>query len=201
LGRLVNSEEIIDAVKQVLGSTGDLAGRNIVVSAGGTREAIDPVRFVGNHSSGKMGYAVAEAARDRGAQVTLVSAAALPDLSGIETVHVENAVEMKVAVVKACAKTDVLIMAAAVADYQPKNALKQKIKKEFGGADFALEMVNTPDILAEVKGKFIKVGFAAETEDLVENAKSKLKNKQLDLVAANDVTAPDSGFNVDTNRV
>lgn len=201
MGRLIDNETIIGTIRQVLGRNGDLAGRHIVVSAGGTREAIDPVRYVGNRSSGRMGYALAEAARDRGVRVTLVTSAALPAPVGVEVVPVESAEEMKEAVVKACAGTDALIMAAAVADYRPKSAVKQKIKKEAGGADFSLEMVKTPDILAEVRGDFIRVGFAAETEDLVENARKKLKNKQLDLVAANDVTAADSGFGVDTNKV
>ena len=201
MGRLVETAEIIGIISQVLGRTGELAGRHIVVSAGGTREAIDPVRYVGNRSSGKMGYAVAEAARDRGARVTLVSSAALPDPTGIDIVHVESAEEMKAAVVKACAKTDALIMAAAPADYQPKSAVKQKIKKEATGVSLTLELVKTPDILAEVRGDFIKVGFKAETEKLVERAQEMLVKKHLDLVVANDVTAADSGFGVDTNRV
>ena len=201
-GRLAENEKIIGAIKQALGSKDDLTGKRIVVTAGGTREAIDPVRFIGNHSSGKMGYAIAEAARDRGAEVTLVTApTALPDSAGIEVVHITSAAEMKKAVTKATAKADALIMAAAVADYQPRNAAKSKIKKETAGAGLTLEMVRTPDILAEVKGNFIRVGFAAETEDIVENARKKLQNKQLDLIVANDVTSPDSGFNVDTNRV
>ncbi|MBI4187753.1 MAG: bifunctional phosphopantothenoylcysteine decarboxylase/phosphopantothenate--cysteine ligase CoaBC, partial [Chloroflexi bacterium] len=177
LGRLVDVEQIIGTIKQVLGRDGDLAGRHIVVTAGGTQEAIDPVRYISNRSSGKMGYAVAEAARDRGAKVSLISApTSLPEPVGIEVTHIVSAVEMKAAVVKATARADALIMVAAVADYQPKSAAKSKIKKE-KTAGMTLELVKTPDILAEVKGDFIKVGFAAETEDVVENARKKLQNK------------------------
>ncbi|MBI3930907.1 MAG: bifunctional phosphopantothenoylcysteine decarboxylase/phosphopantothenate--cysteine ligase CoaBC [Chloroflexi bacterium] len=202
LGRLAEVEKIIGTIKQVLGRSGDLAARRIVVTAGGTQEAIDPVRYVGNRSSGKMGYAVAEAARDRGAKVTLITApSALSEPVGIDVVHITSAVEMKEAVTRACAQADALIMTAAVADYQPKSTARQKIKKEAAGAGLTLELVKTPDILAEVKGDFLRVGFAAETEDHVANARQKLAKKQLDLIAANDVTAPDSGFTVDTNRV
>ncbi len=201
LGRLAEVEKIIGTIKQVLGRSGDLAGKHIVVTAGGTQEAIDPVRYVGNRSSGKMGYAVAEAARDRGAKVTLITApTSLPDPAGIEVNHIENAVQMKEAVAKATAQADALIMAAAVADYQPKSIAKGKIKKE-AAAGLTLELVRTPDILSEVKGNFLKIGFAAESEDLIENARQKLEKKQLDLIAANDITAADSGFGVDTNRV
>ncbi len=201
-GRLTEVEKIIGAIQQVLGRKGDFSGRHIVVTAGGTQEAIDPVRYVGNHSSGKMGFALAEAARDRGAKVTLITApTALPDPWGIEVVPTTSAGEMKKAVTKATTKADALIMAAAVADYQPRSAAKGKIKKEAAGASLTLELVKTPDILAEVKGSFIRVGFAAETENVVANARKKLASKQLDLIAANDVTSPDSGFGVDTNRV
>ena len=202
LGRLAEVEQIIGTIKQVLGRNGDLAGRNIVVTAGGTQEAIDPVRYVGNRSSGKMGYAMAEAARDRGAKVTLVTApTALADPAGIEVTHIESAVQMKEAVAKATAQADVLIMAAAVADYQPKSLSEQKIKKEATGAGLTLELVRTPDTLAEVKGNFLKVGFAAESENMIENARQKLEKKQVDLFVANDITAADSGFGVDTNKV
>lgn len=204
MGRLAHLEKILGTIRQVLGRSDDLAGRRIVVTAGGTQEAIDPVRYIGNHSSGKMGYALAEAARDRGADVTLVTApTALPDPAGIEVVHITSAAEMKKAVTKATAKCDALIMAAAVADYAPKSVAKGKIKKAVTGPEWALEVVRTPDILSDVKGDFIRVGFAAETTDkLMEHAKKdELEKKNLDLVAANDISAPDSGFNVDTNRV
>ncbi len=202
VGRLADNETIISAIEQVLGKKGDLAGKVIVVTAGGTQEPIDPVRFIGNRSSGKMGYAVAEAARDRGAAVTLITApTSLPDPTDIEVVRVGTAAEMKKAVAKAVAKSDALVMAAAVADYQPKRAARHKIKKEAAGAGLTLELVKTPDILSEVKGNFIRVGFAAESEDVIENARQKLKSKQLDLIVANDITRADSGFAADTNKV
>jgi phosphopantothenoylcysteine decarboxylase/phosphopantothenate--cysteine ligase len=183
-----------------LGRKGDLANKRIVVTAGGTQESIDPVRHIGNRSSGKMGYAVAEAARDRGAEVKLITApTSLPDPAGIEVDHVQTARQMKEAVARAVAKADALIMAAAVADYQPKNVAKAKIKKET--PSLTLELVRTPDILTEVKGDFIKVGFAAESEDIVANARQKLEKKQLDLIVANDITDAKSGFDVDTNKV
>jgi phosphopantothenoylcysteine decarboxylase/phosphopantothenate--cysteine ligase len=200
VGRLAETETIIGAIKQVLGKSGDLAGKRVVVTAGGTREPIDPVRYIGNRSSGKMGYAIAEAAQDRGAAVTLVAVPdSLPNPVGVEFVPVETAVQMKEAVAKAVVKADALIMAAAVADYQPKNVAEAKIKKKT--SSLTLELIRTPDILAEVKGNFLKVGFAAESEDLLENARQKLQSKKLDLIVANDITDADSGFAVDTNKV
>ena len=199
-GRLADTETIISTVKLVLGEGKDLAGKRIVVTAGGTQESIDPVRHIGNRSSGKMGYAIAEAARDRGATVSLIaSPASLPDPIGMDVVHVETAVQMKKAVDKAVTKTDVLIMAAAVADYQPKTAAKSKIKKETPG--LTLELVKTPDILAKAKGNFLRVGFAAESENLAANAKKKLQKKNLDLIVANDITDPDCTFGSDNNKV
>ena len=201
-GRLVDVSEIIGTIQQVLGRGGDLAGKCIVVTAGGTQEAIDPVRFISNRSSGKMGYALAEAARDRGATVSLITApTSLPDPVGIEIVNIESVIDLKEAVTKATTGADALIMAAAPADYQPKSTAEQKIKKKATGTDLTLELVSTPDIVAEAKGDFIKVGFAAESEDLIANAKEKLEKKQCDLFVANDITAPDSGFGVDTNKV
>ncbi len=200
-GRLPDTEKIIGTIKQVLGKSGDLAGKRIVVTAGGTQEPIDPVRVISNRSSGKMGYAIAEAARDRGAIVSLVTAPTLlPDPAGIEVIHVETAIQMKKAIVKAVDEADALIMAAAVADYQPKTTARAKIKRE-AKESLTLELVRTPDILAEAKGDFIKVGFAAESEDLVANARKKLQRKQLDLIVANDITDPSSGFGSDTNKV
>ncbi|HEY82537.1 MAG TPA: bifunctional phosphopantothenoylcysteine decarboxylase/phosphopantothenate--cysteine ligase CoaBC [Dehalococcoidia bacterium] len=199
-GRLAEIETIIGTVKQMLGRKGDLAGKRIVVTAGGTQEPIDPVRHIGNRSSGKMGYAVAEAARDRGAEVTLVTApTSLAQPVGVEVVPVQTAGQMKEAVAKAVAKADALIMAAAVADYQPKSISPAKIKKE--APTLTLELVRTPDILTEVKGDFLKVGFAAESEDVIANAKEKLKKKGLDLIVANDITSAESGFGTDTNKV
>jgi len=199
-GRLAKVDDIIGTIKQVLGRSGDLSGRSIVVTAGGTQEPIDPVRYISNRSSGKMGYAVAEAARDRGAAVTLITAAtSIPTPAGIDVVPVMTAAGMKKAVDKVMPQADALIMAAAVADYQPRKVAKAKIKKET--ASLTLELVGTPDILAEVKGDFLKVGFAAESEDMVANARQKLERKQLDLIVANDITDPRSGFGVDTNKV
>ena len=199
LGRLAEVDQIFDTIKQVLGRSGDLAGRRIVVTAGGTREPIDPVRYIGNRSSGKMGYALASAARDRGAEVKLITTTSLPEPAGVEVTHIETALEMKRAVAKAVKDADALIMAAAVADYQPESVSKTKIKKE--SPSLTLELTRTPDILVEVKGDFIRVGFAAESEDIVANARQKLQEKQLDLIVANDITDAGSGFGTDTNKV
>lgn len=199
-GRLPEIPEIMGVIQQTLGKNSDLAGKRVVVTAGGTQETIDPVRYITNNSSGKMGYALAEAARDRGAAVTLITTpTSLNPVAGVEMVNVRSAREMKDAVVKAVAKTDALIMAAAVADYAPKTVAAQKIKKGTGG--MTLELVKTPDILSAVKGNFAKVGFAAETQDLIANAKKKLVNKSLDIIVANDVTVKDSGFGAETNKV
>lgn len=207
-GRMVEPEEIVSTARIVLGRKGDLAGWRVVVTAGGTREAIDPVRFVSNHSSGKMGYAVAIAARDRGAKVTLITSATLPDPFGMEVVRVDSAVQMLAAVLQSTRQADLLVMAAAVADFRPQTVAGQKIKKKGDTEGLTLEMVRNPDILAEVAaqkaagaGPRITIGFAAETEDLLANAQSKLERKKLDLIVANDVTASDAGFAVDTNRV
>ncbi len=201
LGRLAEVEEIIGTIKQVLGKSGDLAGKRIVVTAGGTQEPIDPVRHIGNRSSGKMGYAVAEAARDRGAEVKLIAApTSLSEPAGIEVIHIKTAIQMNEAVAKATAQADGLIMAAAVSDYQPKSVAKAKIKKK-ESPSLTLELIRTPDILTEVKGNFLKVGFAAESEDVVANAKQKLEKKKLDLIVANDITDASSGFGADTNKV
>ncbi len=200
-GRLPETEVIIGTIQKVLGRNGDLAKRRIVVTAGGTQEPVDPVRVISNRSSGKMGYALAEAARDRGADVVLITApTALPKPAGVEVLPVETASQMKEAVEKAMAQADALLMAAAVADYRVKTMAKSKIKKEAGEC-FILELVRTPDILSEVKGNFIRVGFAAESENLVENARKKLESKRLDLIVANDITEAGSGFGADTNKV
>ncbi|TET15682.1 MAG: bifunctional phosphopantothenoylcysteine decarboxylase/phosphopantothenate--cysteine ligase CoaBC [Dehalococcoidia bacterium] len=200
MGRLAETDEILGTIFQVLGRKDDLADKQIVVSAGGTREPIDAVRYIGNRSSGKMGYAVAEAARDRGAIVTLVtSVTEIPPPVGVEVMPVETALEMRDAVLKASAAADVLIMAAAVADYHPARVAEGKIKRE--SETLTLDLVKTADILSEVKGDIIKVGFAAESEDLIARATDKLAKKNLDLIAVNDITAEDSGFGTDTNRV
>ena len=200
MGRLVEVSEILAAIHQVLGRSGDLAGKRLVVTAGGTQEPIDPVRYIGNYSSGKMGYAVAEAARNRGAIVTLISASTtVPPPLGIDVVQIQTALQMRKAVIEKTAGADTLIMAAAVADYQPLSIAGDKIKRQ--PEKLSLELMKTPDILSEVSGDLIKVGFAAESEELIENATSKLKAKGLDLIVANDITDADSGFGVDTNRV
>jgi len=199
-GRLVEVQEILAAIYKALGQFGDLAGKRLVISAGGTREPIDAVRYIGNYSSGKMGYAVAEAARNRGAEVVLISASTSvsPPL-GVEVVPVQTAEEMREAVLRESAHADVLIMAAAVADYRPENASREKIKRKADTLNLAL--TKTSDIVGEVSGNLLKVGFAAESSDLIENAKAKLAAKGLDLIVANDITGEDCGFSVDTNRV
>ncbi len=200
LGRFANTGEIIGVISQVLGRGGSFADRHIVVTAGSTQEFIDPVRCITNRSSGKMGYALAEAARDRGAKVTLITGPTLLTRpAGVEVIDVCTAEEMLQAVRSAISGVDVLIMAAAVADYRPRSKAKDKIKKE--GAGLTLELERTPDILSEIRGDFIRVGFAAESENLVENATQKLRRKNLDLIVANDVTAKSSGFGVDSNQV
>jgi len=200
LGRLADINDIIGSIRQVLGGDRDLADKHIVVTAGGTQEPIDPVRYISNRSSGKMGYALAEAARDRGAKVTLVTApTSLGEPVGVNLVKVNTAQEMQQAVQNVTTQADALVMAAAVADYRPTKTAKDKIKK--GEMGLTLELEPTPDILSSVKGNFIKVGFAAESSNLMENAKQKLKQKGLDLIVANDITASDSGFGTDTNRV
>jgi phosphopantothenoylcysteine decarboxylase/phosphopantothenate--cysteine ligase len=200
LGRLADIKGIIGNICQVLGRGGDLAGRHIVVTAGGTQEPVDPVRYISNRSSGKTGYALAEAARDRGAKVTLVTApTSLPEPVGVDIIQVGTAQEMRQAVENVTIRADALIMAAAVADYRPKSTAKEKIKKKDTG--LTLELECTSDILGSVKGNFIKVGFAAESSNVVENAREKLKQKGLDFIVANDITARDSGFGADNNRV
>jgi phosphopantothenoylcysteine decarboxylase/phosphopantothenate--cysteine ligase len=200
-GRLTSLDDIYAAVMKVLGRKGDLTGRHIVVTAGGTQEPVDPVRCLTNRSSGKMGYAVAEAARDRGASVTLVSApTALPKPPGITNVDINTAEEMLRAVQQAVKGADALIMAAAVADFRPARASSKKIKRQ-DLSDLTLELEKTPDILAQVKGDFIRVGFAAESNNIIANAKDKIARKSLDLIVANDITAPGCGFGTDTNRV
>ena len=205
-GRLAEPEVILAAAAAVLAPQ-DLAGRRIVVTAGPTYEAIDPARFVGNRSSGKMGVALAAAAARRGAEVTLLlgpSAEAAP--LGVTTTRVESARDLEAALATAGKTADAIIMAAAVADYRAAKVAPHKLKRGVLGKTFALELVANPDLLAGLgarrKGKRpLLVGFAAETEDVVANAQKKLRTKRCDLVVANDVSAPDAGFAVDTNRV
>ena len=201
-GRMVEPSNIISSASMILGKDGDFSGKKIVVSAGGTEEAIDPVRNITNRSSGKMGYAIAEAARDRGAIVSLVAAPnALPKPVGILVTNVQSAEEMKKVIETECDGADALIMAAAVADWRPLKKMDSKAKKSTSDT-WSLELVKNPDIIGSIKNdSLIKVGFAAESENLIENSKTKVKSKNLDFIVANDITAKDSGFSVDTNKV
>jgi phosphopantothenoylcysteine decarboxylase/phosphopantothenate--cysteine ligase len=202
-GRLADPARIAETALALIGSrSGALAGVRILVTAGGTREAIDPVRFVGNRSSGKMGHAIAVVASRRGARVTLITTAEPPAGAAVDVVRVESAEEMHDAVTQRAADVDVVVMAAAVADFRPKAIADAKLKKGDGVPEVVLEP--TIDILAEL-GRVkppsqILVGFAAETERLVDHAAAKLAAKNVDLMVANDVSAADSGFEVDTNR-
>ena len=198
-GRMSDPEEILGHVRAMLGRDGALAGKRVVVSAGGTREPLDPVRIITNRSTGKMGHALAEAARDMGASVTLVSASeTLKAPPAVETVRVQTALEMQQAVEAACRGADALIMAAAVSDYRAAASSPHKLKKT--GQPVSVTMVQNPDILAGIEGPAVRVGFAAESQDLLENARGKLLAKRLDMIVANDITEADSGFGVDTNR-
>ena len=201
-GRMIEPFDIMGAASMLLGKDGDLSGKKIVVSAGGTEEAIDPVRNITNRSSGKMGYAIAEAARDRGAMVSLVAAPNHLDKPiGLSVTNIQSAEDMKKAIEDECLEADALIMAAAVADWRPLEKLDSKAKKDKSD-HWSLELVKNPDIVAGINSsKLIKVGFAAESENLVENSKTKIESKNLDFIVANDITAADSGFSVDTNRV
>jgi len=205
-GRLAEPAEIVTAAEQFLKPAGLLRGARLLITAGPTREALDPVRFVGNRSSGKMGYALAAAARGRGADVILVSGpTALKPPAGVEVVHVTTAAEMHQAVMKEAGTAAVVIMAAAVADYAPDAAATQKIHKDQD--TMTLTLVRTPDIIGELgrrragQGTPLLVGFAAETTDVIAQARKKLRAKGVDLVVANDVSRADAGFEVDTNEV
>jgi phosphopantothenoylcysteine decarboxylase / phosphopantothenate---cysteine ligase len=202
-GRLASPDAIVAGVEAALGATRDLAGLHVVVTAGGTREPIDPVRFVGNRSSGKQGHALADEAAARGAKVTLVTTVALPVPAGADVVRVETAVQMDEAVRAVASGADVVVMAAAVADFRPAHVSERKIKKHDGVPEIVLEP--TVDILAGLgrrkqPGQTL-VGFAAETDRVRQNATSKLVAKGADLIVANDVTAPGAGFEHDTNHV
>ncbi|MDP9317237.1 MAG: hypothetical protein M3R24_41345 [Chloroflexota bacterium] len=178
----------------------DLQGKHVVVTAGGTREPIDPVRFIGNRSSGKMGFALAGAARERGAHVTLIATVPPPRPDVYDRVqYVETVADMREAVLTACQSADVLLMTAAVSDFRVAMPTAHKLKKQ--GQKIILELVENADFLLELPDTFVKVGFAAETQDLLKNARQKLVRKRLTFICANDVTAPDAGFGVDTNRI
>ena len=200
VGRLLETPELLGYISYTIGKDGDLAGRTVVVSAGGTMEPIDPVRVITNHSSGKMGYALAEAARDRGADVVLVTApTSLPDPALVNVVQIRTAEQMGEAIQRHLDKADALVMAAAVADYRPATAADQKIKK--AEDEMNISLAKTTDILKSAEGNYVRVGFAAESQNLVENAKAKVASKKLDLIVANDITAEGSGFGSETNQV
>ena len=205
VGRLAEPATIVEAVERIFARSGDLDGLHVVVSAGGTREPLDPVRFIGNRSSGKMGVAIAEAARDRGATVTLIAGAmsATPP-RGVNVVDATTASAMREAVLRVAPSADILVMAAAVADFAPKRPAARKIKRE--GTGLQVELVPSPDIVAEV-GEMpddvrpFLIGFAAESDDLEANARSKLRDKGLDLIVGNVVGGPFDAIGSDENKV
>jgi len=201
-GRLAANETIVHAVMEALGAAQDLANEKVLITAGPTREPIDPVRYLGNRSSGRMGYALAEAALRRGAKVVLITGpTALKPPSAAEVVQVQTAKEMRDAVVANLERSSVIIKAAAVADFTVRNAAAQKIKR---GGTMNLELESTPDILKEIagrKGRRIVVGFAAETQNALENARKKLQSKSLDAIVVNDVSKPGIGFDSERNAV
>lgn len=207
VGRLPETPVLIGHIRLILGRGDLLAEKRVLVTAGGTQEPLDPVRVLTNRSSGKQGYALAQAALDAGAQVTLVTTpTALTPPVGAEVIRVETAAQMLETVLKEFPACDALIMAAAVADFKPKNVAENKIKKEGGIPQVELEA--TEDILkavaglrSKVKRKQVVAGFAAESQDLLQNASNKLQSKKLDLIAANDISASDAGFSVETNRI
>jgi phosphopantothenoylcysteine decarboxylase/phosphopantothenate--cysteine ligase len=205
-GRMLEPAEIVEHVGRALGGGGPLQGRRVLVTAGPTREPVDPVRYVGNRSSGKMGYAIARAAWRRGADVTLVSGpTALDPPTGADVVSVATALEMYQAVADLLPSADVSVFAAAVADYRPVTPSQGKLKRGKTGTELAVELTANPDIAAETREHrregSIAVGFALETDDLTANARAKLEAKGFDLLVANDATAEGAGFEVDTNRV
>jgi phosphopantothenoylcysteine decarboxylase/phosphopantothenate--cysteine ligase len=202
-GRLAPIAEIVEAVEAELSRARGLAGVHVVVTAGGTHEPVDPVRYLGNRSSGKTGFAIAEEAARRGARVSLVTGPThLPDAFGCEVVRVQTALQMRAAVLARAGQADAIVMAAAVADFRPAVAAPDKIKKR--EAPTTIQLERNPDILAElgeVRSGALLVGFAAETRDVVANAREKLAAKGCDLIVANDVSDPSLGFGSDENRV
>ena len=203
-GRMSSPAVILDYIKKMISKGNSLCGKRVLITAGATREAIDSVRFISNYSSGKMGFALAEVARRRGAEVVLVTGpTSLSDIDGVKTIRVESAENMKDAVFTYFKEADIFIAAAAVADFKPAQRFEGKIKKE-GQELLHLELRKNVDILKEASGKKEKqilIGFAAEAKDLKENALLKLKSKNLDYIIGNDITREDSGFGTDTNRV
>ena len=202
IGRMAETNEIIEHAKLIIAQNGDMANYKIVVTAGGTKEPLDPIRVITNRSSGKMGFAIAEAARDRGASVTLItSSIELPNILGVDTVIAKTADEMATQTKLHIKKADAIIMAAAISDWKPTVASLEKIKK-VGANTLNLELTKTEDVIASINGsKLIKVGFAAETENLVQNAKIKLKEKNLDFVVANQINQENPVFGAETNKV
>ncbi|RJQ54148.1 MAG: bifunctional phosphopantothenoylcysteine decarboxylase/phosphopantothenate--cysteine ligase CoaBC [Actinobacteria bacterium] len=201
-GRLAALEAIAEEAVLAAATSRELAGKHVLVTAGGTREPIDAVRFIGNRASGKTGHAIAAEVARRGAKVTLVSAAMLPSPPGVELVRVETAGDMAKAVFDRFDETDAVVMTAAVADFAPAAPLGGKLKKSEAPA--SIELAANPDILSELgrrKGRQVLIGFAAETDDLLENARAKLSAKNLDVVVANDVSRPGIGFDSDDNEV
>ena len=202
-GRMSEPEMIVEEICRILSWKQDYAGKKVLITAGATRERLDPVRFITNDSSGKMEFAIAEAARDRGAEVTVIRGSVTAEIpAGIHMIRIESARELYDAMMQKAPEQDVIIQAAAVSDYRPAEQKDRKIKKE-SGSDLTLILTENPDI-AKAVGEQKKpgqtlVGFAAETDNLLKNAKSKLGKKKLDLIVANDVTKPGAGFNVDTN--
>lgn len=203
-GRMSEPEDIAKAIDGILNPRKDLQGLRVLITAGATRERLDPVRFLTNDSSGKMGFALAEAARDRGAEVTVICGnVSVPVPDGIRTIRIESAMDLYEAMMQNCGDQHIIIQAAAVADYRFKEIRKEKMKKQAGETCLTLELVENPDI-AKATGERklpgqILIGFAAETEHLLENAEKKLAKKNLDMIVANDVTREGAGFNVDTN--
>jgi len=202
-GRMSEPETIVGEICRILARKEDFAGKKVLITAGATRERLDPVRFITNDSSGKMGFAIAEAARDRGAEVTVIRGSVTTEIpAGVRMIPIESAWELYDAMMQEAPEQDVIIQAAAVSDYRPAEQKDRKIKRE-SGSDLTLILTENPDI-AKAVGEQKKpgqtlVGFAAETDNLRKNAKSKLDKKKLDLIVANDVTKPGAGFNVDTN--
>jgi len=205
-GRMLEPSQIVEHIGRALGSDEAFAGRRVLITAGPTREPVDPVRYVGNRSSGKMGYAIARAAWRRGAVVTLVSGpSSLEAPEGVDVVPVETALEMHDAVVDLLPTADLSVFAAAVSDYRPASASGSKVKRADTGPELTLELTANPDIAAGTRERrregSVVVGFALETDDLAANARKKLEAKGFDLLVANDATADGAGFEVDTNRV
>jgi phosphopantothenoylcysteine decarboxylase/phosphopantothenate--cysteine ligase len=204
MGRLADQDQILRALRDALPGERDMAGLHVVVTSGGTREPLDPVRYIGNRSSGMMGHSIAAAAEARGARVTLVTSSAMTVPAGVDAVHVDTAAEMGDAIRAAVETAEMLVMAAAVADFRPKEVAPQKLRKADMATDLALE--RTDDILASLAAvsagrRLVRVGFAAETHDVLVNAQEKLVAKGLDLVVANDVSDPTIGMGATDNEV